>query len=154
MWDGELAAAAARRIMDLEERGFYAAIAVDVNQTTGEFAAERGNRGRMPAATLPVTHRFHEVQVLLQDKNKGTGRVICRRRRLDSEPVSWLGSDGDWEVMEDTFDLPASSSSSDKTKTVTTGVQLFAHGQWFGKRSQVGGQAYSSSETGSLDIAD
>ncbi|OBT78642.1 hypothetical protein VF21_02239 [Pseudogymnoascus sp. 05NY08] len=101
-WDGGLAAAAAQKIKDLEERGFYEAGVVGVSPS-GEFPPPQGHSARA-AATLPETHRFHEVQVLLEDKYQGAGRVVCRRKRMDSELGVWR-QDGDWEVMEDWFNL-------------------------------------------------
>jgi hypothetical protein len=88
--------------MDLEERGFYEAGVVEVSPR-GEFPPPQGH-GARASATLPETCRFHEVQVLLEDKYQGAGRVVCRRRRMDSELGVWR-QDGEWEVIEDRFNL-------------------------------------------------
>ena len=134
IWDGELAAAAARKIMEIEEQGFYDRVVDDCQN------------GDVP--TLPVTHRFHEVQVVLQDRCKGIGKVVCRRKRGKSEPV-FAGEEEGWEVAEGVFGLPG-KQAEDKTETGAAGMLLFAHGQWFESSPQVSKQEDSSSETGTV----
>ncbi len=97
VWDGDLTAAIARRVVEIEEGDFY-----NEYDLEGDFGAHE-----MPQANewsafpmLPERSRIHEVNVILPQEGVANTMLQCIRRR-------WV--DGTWEVENRNYSIPAIS---------------------------------------------
>lgn len=89
VWDGAIVAAAVKKIVDIEERGFYDAVTPN---TYSESLSTKHNTTESPqfhiqfanqaSVALPDTYRLHDVQVYVEDCIGGNQKRIvyhCRR---------------------------------------------------------------------------
>ena len=94
VWDAKLLGVVARRVVGMEEKGFYDSYEV----RDGPFGASyRAQEGELPV--LPMENRIDEVDVSLPDGSEETVGLVCRKRR----------DDGSWEVAESEYDMLSSS---------------------------------------------
>ncbi|KAL1966405.1 hypothetical protein VTN77DRAFT_4547 [Rasamsonia byssochlamydoides] len=118
MWDGEVVAAIAKRVIALEEGDFYQKDSSPPVQTKGVKAQGSSQFRGFESSSLPEAYRFEDVQVIMQDGTKNKGKIICRRRRRYSGEVtnpsssssglsgpgySTANGNDEWEVIEDSF---------------------------------------------------
>ncbi|EPE29942.1 Zn2/Cys6 DNA-binding protein [Glarea lozoyensis ATCC 20868] len=91
LWDAKVFACAARKVMEVEERGFYADFADFDDFSIFEVPEQKD----LDTPTLPDTYRVHEVEVVLPDSSTEGLQLVCRRRR----------DDGGWDTLNSKFDL-------------------------------------------------
>lgn len=101
VWDGSAVAAAAKKVIELEEGDFY--YSTDTTQT--EESSSSPYIFQTEQKPLAEPYRFQSVQVSLEDGLNGNGKVICKRlRRQGGGFVSWFDNDqDDWEIIEADF---------------------------------------------------
>ncbi|OKL56418.1 hypothetical protein UA08_08110 [Talaromyces atroroseus] len=90
VWDGAAVAGAAEKVVRLEEGDFYRLINDESTQSFSSLQQE----------PLPESHRFQDVQILMEDGLKPRGRIMCRRRRR--KYITSL-DDSEWETIEEWF---------------------------------------------------
>jgi hypothetical protein len=95
VWDGEFAAAIARRIVGIEEGEFFAGFDVD-----GEFdvfaVPSPADWSNLP--TLPEESRIYQVNVILPQQGLANTVVQCIRRRWDTQHRGWHVERRDYSV--------------------------------------------------------
>ena len=93
IWDHKLAAAIARKVIDIEECDFYKNAETVVKIDLFSLAAEHESI----AEVLPLKHRLGEVKVVLPEDSTGRIMLICRRK----------GNSGVWETIVGQYYLPS-----------------------------------------------
>ncbi|KAN0112457.1 hypothetical protein V8E51_005408 [Hyaloscypha variabilis] len=83
IWDADIAACVARKVMEIEEGSFYKDMHVDDDF---EFSSPPGERDFL-LPVLPDAYRVTEVQVLLPDDPQGKVVLSCRRRQDSGDLV-------------------------------------------------------------------
>ncbi|CRG90063.1 Autophagy-related protein 2 [Talaromyces islandicus] len=101
VWDGSAVAAAAKKVIELEEGDFY--LTNSPPSTTFQASSGFSHAEKRP---LPESYRFQRVQVSLEDGLNGNGKVICWRPRRGDVDVFVSSLDNgqeDWDVIEEDF---------------------------------------------------
>jgi hypothetical protein len=91
LWDAKVFACAARKVMEVEERGFYDDFADFDHFALFEVPKQRD----LDTPTLPEIYRVQEIEVVLPDNSTEGLQLICRRRR----------DDGGWDTLTNKYDL-------------------------------------------------
>ena len=77
IWDSNIAACVARKVMEIEERDFYRDI-----DTADDFPlSSYPGSGDLSLPILPDSHRIHEVKVVLSDDPLGHVLLFCRQNQ-------------------------------------------------------------------------
>lgn len=79
IWDGGLAASIAREVVRIEEGDFYRGFDLHDDFPPNSIPV----KDSLLLPVLPVSQRFHEVQVVLPDVNMGNVTLICKGRLRD-----------------------------------------------------------------------
>ncbi|KAH7364718.1 hypothetical protein BKA65DRAFT_491923 [Rhexocercosporidium sp. MPI-PUGE-AT-0058] len=96
MWDNFIMANVAKRVIKLEENGFYDSFAEEIKP--GPYDNPVDNNERLKhIPPLPESSRFYDVELQMYDPLKGTGKLILRRRKNVGE--------GGWEEVSSNFDF-------------------------------------------------
>jgi hypothetical protein len=108
VWDGSAVAAAARKVIELEEWDFYLKNPpppTTFHPDTAQTGNSRPTSAILQAEKQPLakSYRFQSVQVSLEDGLNGNGKVICKRPRTGGVFVSSFDSQGDREIIEEDF---------------------------------------------------
>ncbi|KAF2729515.1 hypothetical protein EJ04DRAFT_588692 [Polyplosphaeria fusca] len=77
IWDSKLAASIANTVMNVEEKGYYAARASVISHIGKDLLKPE----------LPESYRIHQVNVILPDHPSEGAQVICRRKLYDGSFV-------------------------------------------------------------------
>ena len=93
LWDARLAAAVARKVMDIEEREFYRD--ADASQDFDLFSTATDQELAIPI--LPEEYRINKVNVALPDSPTGRLRLTCSQR----------GEPGPSRIIVREYDLPS-----------------------------------------------
>ena len=76
-WDSRIAARVGRKVVEMEERGFYGDIGMDDDFAISSSHTERA----LSEPVLPQAYRFHEVKVALPDGPADKISLFCRQRQ-------------------------------------------------------------------------
>jgi Fungal specific transcription factor domain len=93
VWDGAAVAGAAEEVVRLEEGDFFR---LNSNESTQSLFS-------LQQDPLPASHRFQDVQILMEDGLKPRGKVMCRRRRIKNDGFDTSFDDSEWETIEKWF---------------------------------------------------
>ncbi|KAH6691184.1 hypothetical protein BKA61DRAFT_742571 [Leptodontidium sp. MPI-SDFR-AT-0119] len=96
MWDNFVMANVARRVVTLEENGFYDTFTEEIEPGPHDSPVENNERLKH-IPPLPESSRFYDVELQMYDPLKGSGKLILRRRKNDEE--------GGWEEVASDFDF-------------------------------------------------
>ncbi|KAJ9603277.1 hypothetical protein H2200_012055 [Cladophialophora chaetospira] len=97
VWDGELSAAIARRVVEIEEADFYKGWKLDEDFNAWEMPRKEEWEA---FPVLPEAHRIHQVNVILPQEGVANSTLQCIRRR-------WV--DSGWQVESRNHSIPATS---------------------------------------------
>lgn len=101
MWDALVVAAAAEKVVHLEEWDFYG----EPGFSPAEKVVSRAPES-LSLPSLPEAYRFEDVQLTVQDGTNNKGKVICRRRQQSG--ILSYNSGTEWEVIEEPFEFERS----------------------------------------------
>ncbi|KAG4439618.1 hypothetical protein IFR05_004913 [Cadophora sp. M221] len=96
MWDNFIMANVARRVITLEEDGFYDSYADEIEPGPYDSPVENNERLKH-VPPLPESSRFYDVELQMYDPLKGSGKLILRMRKGDGN--------GGWEEVASDFDF-------------------------------------------------
>jgi hypothetical protein len=91
IWDSQIAACIARKVVEIEEGDFYKDVQKDDYFSFCSYPDERD----LLLPKLPESYRIHEAQVLLPDEPTGNLHLLCKQRK----------EDGSWEVLAREYDV-------------------------------------------------
>lgn len=89
MWDGFIMANIARKIMVLEEGGFYDGVDLGVEAGPTQNPVETNKRLLGSLVPLPEASRFYHVELNMHDPARGIGELVYKRRSSE-EDERWV----------------------------------------------------------------
>lgn len=81
IWDSNIAACVARKVMEIEERDFYK----DVDTPDDFPLSSYPGSGDLSPSTLPGFHRIHEVKAVPSDDPLGNVLSFCRQNQRSGD---------------------------------------------------------------------
>lgn len=91
IWDAKLAACVVRKVMEMEECGFY----TDMDEADEFYIGSVPNEEDLLLPALPNLNRIHDVRVTLPNDPLGNIVLLCRCKQEDSN----------WTVLEREYDV-------------------------------------------------
>ena len=115
IWDSDLLAAVAQKVMEVEERGFYEDKDERNTSDINVIKLPETRHFFMPA--LPSRYRIHEVRVLLADDPLRNTVVLCRTKTDDG---SWTVIAGEYDAISQRW-VAVEEGIIDDTRLLSSG---------------------------------
>ncbi|KIM97364.1 hypothetical protein OIDMADRAFT_204080 [Oidiodendron maius Zn] len=115
IWDSDLLAAVAQKVMEIEERGFYEDKDARNTSDINVIKLPETRHFFMPA--LPSRYRIHEVRVLLADDPLQNAVVLCRTKTDDG---GWTVIAGEYDAISQRW-VAAEERIIDDTRLLSSG---------------------------------